>query len=153
MPMNSLFPDLEIPQTDILTYLFPPSANTSDKPLWIDAANPSIYLTLKSALPWIKRLAVGLQRLDLRPGDVAMIFTPNATGLPKSRLFLFDADEAESISGVQDWRRMIGTEAESQSWQWAPLDAESSQRCLATVNYSSGCVLAPNLFTQQITRP
>ncbi|KAI9812438.1 MAG: hypothetical protein M1827_004669 [Pycnora praestabilis] len=86
MPFKSPYPDLDIPKTDILTYLFPPKSEPSDEPIWLDAAYPSTYLTPRQLLQWIKRLAVGLKKQGLRPGDVAMIFTPNHVYVPVAYL-------------------------------------------------------------------
>jgi 4-coumarate--CoA ligase len=59
-------------------------------------------------------------------------------GLSKDRLFLFSDQELEPIQGVQDWRRMIGTEDEAEKWRWAKLSPEESRNTVATINYSSG---------------
>lgn len=62
-------------------------------------------------------------------------------GLPKEKLFLFDKERAESVDGIKDWQDMIGTEIESQEWQWERLATQESQSRVATINYSSGFVL------------
>lgn len=77
--------NLEIPSTDILTYLFG-SGTPSDKPVWIDAVDPSKFLSPRTLLQWVKRLAVGLDRLGLRPGEVVLIFTPNHIFVPVAYL-------------------------------------------------------------------
>jgi hypothetical protein len=60
------------------------------------------------------------------------------TGLSKDRLFLFSDQELQPIQGVQDWRRMIGTEDDAESWRWEKLSPEESSNTIATINYSSG---------------
>ena len=86
MPLKSPFPDLDIPKSNVLTYLFPPGQTPSDVPIWIDAANPSKNLTPRQLLQWVKRLAVGLQRLRIKPGEVVMIYTPNHIYVPVAYL-------------------------------------------------------------------
>lgn len=57
MPYISEF-TINIPSTDLLTYLFPPD-NEEDvnQPIWISAADPSILLNRKQAVQWIRRMA------------------------------------------------------------------------------------------------
>ena len=76
---------LSIPSTDILTYLFN-SGSPSDEPVWIDAVEPSKFLTPCTLLQWVKRLAVGLDTLGLKPGDVVLIFSPNHIFVPVAYL-------------------------------------------------------------------
>ncbi len=82
MVIRSPYPDLNIPEQDILTYIFGSGDSLSESPLWINAANPDIYLSLRTGLQWIKRLAVGLDRLGLKEGDVLMIVSPNHIFVP-----------------------------------------------------------------------
>jgi 4-coumarate--CoA ligase len=86
MVMRSELPDLDIPQTNILDYLFPSNTEISDKPLWIDAANTSYSLSPRAALQWIKRLGFGMQRLGIQRDDVCMIFSPNHIYVPVAYL-------------------------------------------------------------------
>lgn len=85
MPYNSPF-TIDIPTTDLLTYLFPPAKNSSEKPLWISVTDPSISLSHKHALQWIRRLAVGLGRLQLSIGDVVLTISPNHVYVPVAYL-------------------------------------------------------------------
>jgi len=74
---------IDIPKVDLLTYLFPSPEKLSDeKPLWISAANPSIALSGKQSLQWIRRLAVGLEKLHLEVGDVVLMISPNQVFVP-----------------------------------------------------------------------
>lgn len=82
MVIRSPYPDLNIPEQDILTYIFGAQDSLSERPLWIDAASPATYLSLRSALQWIKRLAIGLDRLGVKNGDVLMIVSPNHIFVP-----------------------------------------------------------------------
>lgn len=91
MVYKSLYPDVDIPQTNILTYLFPPGQEPLDQDIWIDSKDPSRRLSPRQALQWVKRLAFGLERLGLQKGDVAMIFTPNHIFVPVAYLGIVGA--------------------------------------------------------------
>jgi len=77
MPYSSPYPDLDIPKQNILSYLFPPDKPLSTKPLWIDAQNPSLSLSQAQMLLWIRRFAVGLDKLCIKEQQAVMVFTPN----------------------------------------------------------------------------
>lgn len=85
MPFKSSFPDLEIPQTDLLSYLFG-NRTLSDEPLWFNSSQPTKNLSPKQALQWIKRLGLGLSQLDMKKGDVVLMFTPNHIFVPVAYL-------------------------------------------------------------------
>jgi len=85
MPTQSPF-QIDIPATDILTYLFPSSRAVSDTKIWIDAEDDSNALTLKQALRWIKALGSGLQGLGLKKQDVVMVYSPNHIFIPVAYL-------------------------------------------------------------------
>lgn len=96
MPFSSLFPPLDIPTVDILSYLFPPGQTPSTTPLWIDSQNSKNSLSPAQALQWVKRLSFGLQRLGLKRGDVVMIYTPNHIFVPVAYLGIVGAGFAFS---------------------------------------------------------
>lgn len=96
MPISSPFPTLDIPKKNILSYLFPADVKPSDSPIWIDTKNPDVSLSAAQGLRWIKRLAVGLERLGVKRGDVVMIFTPNHIFVPVSYLGVVGAGYAFS---------------------------------------------------------
>lgn len=74
---------IDVPKQDLLTYLCPSSAEPlDDRPLWISAAQPSISLSSKQALQWVRRLAVGLAKLQLKIGDVVLMISPNHVFVP-----------------------------------------------------------------------
>ncbi len=77
MVIRCPYPDIAIPEQDILTYLFGSGQLLPEDPIWIDAANSTRYLSLRTALQWIKRLAVGLDKLGVQKDEVVMIVTPN----------------------------------------------------------------------------
>ncbi|KAF2841013.1 acetyl-CoA synthetase-like protein [Patellaria atrata CBS 101060] len=86
MVYKSPFPDIDIPGVDILTYLFPTGSKPSDSPIWIDSKNPNTSLSPKQLLQWVKRLAIGLDRLGVQPGEVLMTYTPNHVFVPVAYL-------------------------------------------------------------------
>ncbi|OAL32583.1 hypothetical protein AYO20_07893 [Fonsecaea nubica] len=91
MPQKSPF-SITIPPTDLLTYLFPPDAKPSTQPLYISADEPSRHaLSPAETLVWVKRLALGFQRIlgvggrtgeSSRTGFTIMMFTPNHVFVP-----------------------------------------------------------------------
>jgi acyl-CoA synthetase (AMP-forming)/AMP-acid ligase II len=91
MIYKSPYPILDIPQTNILSYIFPPNEEPSDQDLWIDSKDNTRRLSPKQALQWVKRLSFGLERLGLQRGDVAMIFTPNHIFVPVAYLGIVGA--------------------------------------------------------------
>jgi acyl-CoA synthetase (AMP-forming)/AMP-acid ligase II len=86
MPQTSPFPPLDIPQTDLLSYLFPPNKEPSDTPIWLDSGNPENNLSPRQLLNWVKRLAVGLDGLGIAEGEPVVIFTPNQIFIPVAYL-------------------------------------------------------------------
>jgi acyl-CoA synthetase (AMP-forming)/AMP-acid ligase II len=86
MPLTSPLKDVEIPHTDVLTYLFPPGSKPSEDPIWLDAADPENSLSPRQLLSWVKRLAIGLDRLGIRDQEAVMILTPNHIFVPAAYL-------------------------------------------------------------------
>lgn len=82
MPWQSPFNSLNIPQVDILTYLLQGDVNLTDYPIWFDAENPSQCLTMAQALELASRVAAGLDRLEVPPGDVVLTLSPNSISIP-----------------------------------------------------------------------
>lgn len=78
--VRSVFPDLPIPQTDVLSYAL--GDNISKDPIWIDAEDPSRALSLHDLRSWVRRLAISLKRHQLQHGDVVLVFTPNHIFVP-----------------------------------------------------------------------
>ncbi|ORY04362.1 hypothetical protein BCR34DRAFT_491628 [Clohesyomyces aquaticus] len=85
MPTQSPF-QIDIPATDLLTYLFPSSQPVSDTPIWIDADEPSHSLSPRSLLRWAKRLGSGLHNLGLKKQDVILVYTHNHIFVPVAYL-------------------------------------------------------------------
>ena len=82
MPFKSTFPDIDIPKCNILTYLFDDGKPLSTKPLWMNAANPSESLSPAQVLTWVKRFAVGMDKLGIPQDRAVMVFTPNHLFVP-----------------------------------------------------------------------
>ncbi|VUC20034.1 unnamed protein product [Clonostachys rosea] len=91
MPYTSRYPALDIPSSNILTYLFPDPPTTSREPLWFDSKDPSKNLSPAQLLNWVRRLGCGLQRLNLSRGDVVMICSPNQIFVPVAYLGIVGA--------------------------------------------------------------
>jgi 4-coumarate--CoA ligase len=85
MPHYSPF-QIDIPRSNILSFLFPPSSPLSDRPLWIDAEDTTKSLSSRTAVRWIKRLAMGLERKGLQRGRVCMVFSTSHVFLPVAYL-------------------------------------------------------------------
>ncbi len=81
MPEKSLF-HIDLPLTDVLTWLFPPGTTPSDKPIWIDAEQPERSLSPKQLLQWAKRLGTGLKKYGLQQGDVVLVVSTNHIFIP-----------------------------------------------------------------------
>ncbi|EOO00769.1 putative 4-coumarate- ligase protein [Phaeoacremonium minimum UCRPA7] len=200
MAYSSRYPSLDIPQTNILDYIFPANEKPLEEPLWLDSKDDKHSLSPKQALQWVKRLAFGLERLGLEKGEVAMIYTPNhifvpvaylgivgaglifsganpaytvpelvhqmknttakvilahpnfletaleaasKAGIPKSRVFQFSDVENRTHHGIPDWRAMIGSPTEGDTYQWPDFSPKESRTAVATINYSSGTTGLP----------
>ena len=199
MPLSSQF-RIDIPATDVLSYIFPEGQTPSDKPIWIDAEDTSNSLSPVQLLRWVRRLGVGLDRLNVKQNEAIMMYTTNnifipvlylgitgsgrvftgcntaygvnetayqlentgakailvepefletvlkaaeKAGLPRERIFLFSDKPCESKHGVKDWRTMIGSEEESEHWQWHRMSPHESKTRTAVLNYSSGTTGLP----------
>ncbi len=77
MVIRSPYPEIDIPQTDVLTYLFGSGENLPDTPVWINAADTTISLSSRSALQWVKRLGLGLDKIGVKQGEVVLLISPN----------------------------------------------------------------------------
>lgn len=86
MPYTSPWAPLEIPKCNILSYLYPLGESPPENPIWIDAEDTSKSLSPAQMLSWIKRFAVGLDRLGIQQRAVIMVFTPNHLFVPMAYL-------------------------------------------------------------------
>ncbi|KAF1967444.1 4-coumarate:coenzyme A ligase [Bimuria novae-zelandiae CBS 107.79] len=85
MPSQSPF-QIDIPATDLLSYLFSSSEPPSDKPIWIDADDTRNSLSPRQLLQWAKRLGSGLQEMGLKRQDVVMMYSTNHIYVPVAYL-------------------------------------------------------------------
>ncbi|OAL38399.1 hypothetical protein AYO20_02458 [Fonsecaea nubica] len=84
MPVSSPFPNIDTPECNMLSYLFPPTQSEEDQslPLWINASNPSVRVTVADTLCLIRRFAVGLSRLEIPSQRAVMVLSPNHIYVP-----------------------------------------------------------------------
>lgn len=82
MPSKSPFPSLDIPKTNILSYLFPTGSEDDDSSLWFNSQEPSSALSPKRLLALVKSVATGFPALAVKRGDVVAVFTPNHIYVP-----------------------------------------------------------------------
>ncbi|EME77268.1 uncharacterized protein MYCFIDRAFT_42475 [Pseudocercospora fijiensis CIRAD86] len=61
------------------------------------------------------------------------------------KIFQFSDDEAplKEIKAAKDWRHMLGSEQEAQSYHWPELSPDESVNTIATINFSSGTTGLP----------
>ncbi|KAF1814756.1 4-coumarate-CoA ligase [Eremomyces bilateralis CBS 781.70] len=87
MPQRSQY-NIDIPSTNILSYLFPENSIPSEKPLWIDSVNPnSKSLSPKQLRYWCKRVGHGLRsRYGLQDGDLVLMLSNNHIFIPVAYL-------------------------------------------------------------------
>lgn len=99
MPEESRFPKLEIPSTDLLTWIYSNDegatkgartggSNNPDEPIWLDASEPARSVSRNQLLNWVRRLGYGLEKQGLTPGngsrdgDVVLLFSTNHIYVP-----------------------------------------------------------------------
>lgn len=86
MPQKSPF-HIDIPLTDVLSYVFPDNVEPYDQPIWIDAVHPTTKsLSPKQLLHWVKRLGVGLDRLNVAQNEVVLMYSANHIWVPVAYL-------------------------------------------------------------------
>lgn len=90
MPISSPYPVLDIPQQNILTYLFG-NGPALKEPLWFDSKSPDKNLSPDQLLQWVKRLGHGLERLGIEKGEVVMLCSPNSIFVPAAFLGIVGA--------------------------------------------------------------
>lgn len=82
MVYHSKYKAIDIPQCNILSYLFPGTEIPSEKPVWIDAMHPERWLSPAKLLQYVRRFALGLDRLGVPINEAVMVFTPNHIFVP-----------------------------------------------------------------------
>ncbi|KAL7956986.1 acetyl-CoA synthetase-like protein [Trichoderma compactum] len=118
MPSKSVYEHLDIPQTNLLTYLFGNGSTLSREPIWFNAKDPSKNLSPHQLVQWIRRLGLGLQRMGLKRGDVVMMCSPNHIFVPVAYLGLTGSgyifSGANPVFTVQELSHQLGnTEAKA----------------------------------------
>ncbi|KAK5134789.1 hypothetical protein LTR08_006164 [Meristemomyces frigidus] len=81
MPQKSPF-TLDIPKTDVLSYVFPEGKQPSNKPIWIDADDTSNSLSPRQLLYWVKKFGVGLDKLDIKQNEAVLMYSANHILVP-----------------------------------------------------------------------
>lgn len=65
-------------------------------------------------------------------------------GLSKSNIYQFAGEgECPVTEGVHDWRKLLGTIEQGNSWSWKRLGPKEIRTTIATMNYSSGTTGLP----------
>lgn len=72
---------------DLVSFAFNAQAHYDpDKPLYINAENPTIYLSARQTKTLVKQLVAGLRAVGLRKDDAVMLCMPNnVSKLPDTR--------------------------------------------------------------------
>ena len=86
MVLQSRYFGIPIPGENLLSYLFGNGGGYSTDSVWIDAQDDGKSLSLDSALVWIRRLALGLDRAGVKPGEIVMVISPNHILVPAAFL-------------------------------------------------------------------
>lgn len=68
-------------------------------------------------------------------------------GLSLDRIFQFtdDPKPLAEVSGVKDWRYMLGSEKQAENYRWRELSPQEAQKTIATINFSSGTTGMPKV--------
>jgi 4-coumarate--CoA ligase len=64
-------------------------------------------------------------------------------GLPEDRIFLFADRPCRPQYNIVDWRELIGTPEEADSYDWKSMTPSEAENSVATVNFSSGTTGLP----------
>ena len=96
MPQKSPH-QIDIPATDVLSYVFPKGRVPCEKPIWIDAEHTKRSLSPAQLLQWVKRLGSGLDKLGLGQNEVVMMYSSNHIFVPV--LYLGVAGSGRIFSG------------------------------------------------------
>lgn len=81
MPQDSIF-QIDIPGSDVLSFVLPSGEAPSKKPIWINSEDTSKSISLAQLEVWVKRLGLGLQKMGLKQGDVVMVFSSSHIFMP-----------------------------------------------------------------------
>lgn len=98
MPYRSKYKDVHIPKCNILSYIFADAKGNSTKPTWIDANDPSRFISRDQVLVLLQRLAVGFDRLGVGEQEIIMVLSPNHIFVPL--VYLAAAGSKRIFTGV-----------------------------------------------------
>ena len=98
MPFSSPHARLDIPKCNILDYVFADGRHKDTSPLWIDAADPTLSLSMAQMYLLVKRFAVGLDNLNIPTGSPIMVFSPNNLYVPM--VYLAAAGSKRAFTGA-----------------------------------------------------
>ncbi|KAK7454411.1 hypothetical protein Landi51_03531 [Colletotrichum acutatum] len=156
---------IDIPEVDVLSYVFGTSALDGDLPIFVDAEKPAQNLRKPELETFVKRLAGGLrQTLGIQNDDVVLAYTENSltvsgakciftdairlttalqaarsAGIPKESVVLIDN---EGRPRHDSWRTMQKLLAEPYLWE-AISDPLILAEKVAVLNFSSGTTGKP----------
>ncbi|KAL8726088.1 MAG: hypothetical protein Q9166_006925 [cf. Caloplaca sp. 2 TL-2023] len=82
MPFQAPFSHIDIPKTNILSYLFPTDEQSSTAPIWIDPHDSTEKISTVELLQWVKRLGAGFDKLGIKKGEVILVYSSNHVFLP-----------------------------------------------------------------------
>ncbi|EJD02554.1 acetyl-CoA synthetase-like protein [Fomitiporia mediterranea MF3/22] len=83
MIFTSPRPPLDIPKKDILSYMFDDWQHGWDKPVFVDADDPSQIITAEQLVNLTRRIGRGLREsVGVRPGDVVLMSATNSIIIP-----------------------------------------------------------------------
>ena len=78
---------LDIPAKDIISWYFDEPRCNVDKPIYIDALDPSRHCTHRQARSTIRKLCAGFRAAGLRKGDVVCLHSFNDVSLSHKLCF------------------------------------------------------------------
>lgn len=93
MPYKSRW-TVPIPDCSFVSFIFDsPNKDSSDKPQFLEAANPDLYISRNGFRSWSSRLALGLQNSGLfKPRDRVLVFSGNNLMYPVAFMGILMAD-------------------------------------------------------------
>ena len=113
MPSKSPF-QIDIPLTDVLSFVFPPDTTPSDQPIWIDSEHPDRCLSPQQLLRWVRRLGLGLDRLGLGQDEAVMMYSTNHIFVPVAYLGVAGSgrvftgcNPAYGVDGIRPVRNVV----------------------------------------------
>ena len=117
---------------------------------YLGAAGSKRYFSGSNPAYTINEVAYQMKSLDaaivlIHPSLLETgVAAAKQANIPRNRLFIFSESECPTTQGISDWRSMIASESEAESWRWDPLEEEeASLQTIAAINFSSGTTGLP----------